>query len=304
MHPQVKTFLAALAAENRPPWEEMPPSKARELFASFKTVFGEGPTLHRVEDRTVAGHVPVRAYWPTDEENLPVVVYYHGGGWVLGNLDTHDSLCRQLASEAECVVIAVDYRLAPDAKFPAAFDDSFAATAYVAEHHDEFSIDPARLVVAGDSAGGNLAAAVAIRAAEVGTPAIHSQVLIYPVVEPNFDSDSYLAHADGFGLTRKTMMWFWEQYVGSDMNTSSHYAIPTLAANQASLPPAHFVLAQLDVLLSEGQAYAERLQAAGVPTTIRHYEGMIHGFVHFSGFFDVGKQAVSDLAEHLRQTFA
>jgi len=226
---------------------------------------------------------------------LPVVVYFHGGGWVLGNLDTHDSLCRRLASETGCVVVAVDYRLAPDAKFPAAFDDSFAATAYVSEHADEFNIDPTRLVVAGDSAGGNLAAAVAIRAAELGSPAIRSQVLIYPVVEPNFDTPSYLAHAAGFGLSRKTMMWFWEQYLASEQDALSHYAVPSRATNLSELPPAHVITAEYDVLLSEGESYADLLQAAGVPTTIRRYDGMIHGFMHYPDVFDVGKQAISDL---------
>ncbi len=301
MHPQVRSFLDALLAQNRPGWETMPPHQGRALFASFSAVFGEGPELHRVEDRTIAGHVPVRVYWPTDKENLPVMIFFHGGGWVLGNLDTHDSLCRRLASESGFVVVSVGYRLAPDAKFPAAFDDSFAATAYVAEHADEFDIDPSRLVVAGDSAGGNLAATVAIRAAEVGSPVIRSQVLIYPVVEPHFDSDSYLAHAEGFGLTRRTMMWFWEQYLASEEDAASRYAVPSRATNLGALPPAHVITAEYDVLLSEGEAYANRLQAAGVPTTMRHYGGMLHGFMHFSGVFDVGRQAVSELAEHLRQ---
>lgn len=304
VHPQVRSFLDALAAQNRPGWETMPPAEGRELFASLSAVFGRGPELHCVEDRTIVDSVLVRVYWPSEESNLPAVIYYHGGGWVLGNLDTHDSLCRHLASEAGCVVVAVDYRLAPDAKFPAAFDDSFAATAYVFEHAEEFHIDPSRLVVAGDSAGGNLAAAIAIRAAELGSPAIRSQVLIYPVVEPHFESESYLAHAEGFGLTRKTMMWFWEQYLASEEDASNPYAVPSRATNLQVVAPAHVLTAEYDVLLSEGESYAEQLQAAGVPTTIRRYDGMIHGFVHFSGVFDVGKQAVSDLAEHLRQVFS
>ncbi|MCB9940527.1 MAG: alpha/beta hydrolase [Planctomycetaceae bacterium] len=303
MHPQVRSFLDALAAQGRPGWETIPPAEGRALFASFRAVFGEGPELHRVEDRTIAGHVPVRVYWPTSGAELPVVIYYHGGGWVLGNLDTHDSLCRHLAKQAKCVVVAVDYRLAPDAKFPAAFDDCFDATAYVSQHAEEFNVDPSRLVVAGDSAGGNLAAAVAIRAAEVGLPAIRSQVLIYPVVEPQFETESYLAHSEGFGLTRRTMMWFWEQYLGHEDHTASPYAVPSRATNHSELPPAHVITAEYDVLLTEGESYAARLQAAGVPTTIRRYDGMIHGFVHFSGVFDVGKQAVSDLAEHLREVF-
>jgi acetyl esterase/lipase len=303
LHPQVRSYLDAVAALNRPAWETMPPAESRELFASFKAAFGEGPQLHRVEDRVIAENVPVRVYTPSAEDDLPVVVYYHGGGWVLGNLDTHDPLCRRLARETNCVVVAVDYRLAPDAKFPAAFDDCFAATAYVSQHADEFNVDPTRLVVAGDSAGGNLAAAVAIRAAEVGSPAILAQVLIYPVVEPNYETDSYLAHAEGFGLSRGTMMWFWEQYLVEE-DIANPYAVPSAATNLDKLPPAHFVTAEHDVLLSEGESYANRLQDAGIPTTMRQYTGMIHGFVQLSGVFDVGRQAISDLAEHLQKVFS
>lgn len=303
LHPQVRNFLDTLAAQNRPGWETMPPAEGRALFSSFKALFGVGPELHRVEDRNIAGEVPVRIYWPSDEDNLAVVIYFHGGGWVLGNVNTHDPLCRRLASEAGCVVVSVDYRLAPDAKFPAAFDDCFAATAYVSQHADEFNVDPLRLVVAGDS-GGNLATAVAIRATEVGSPAICSQVLIYPVVEPTFDTESYLAHASGFGLTRNTMMWFWEQYLASVRDRQNPYAVPTRSTNLHKLPPTHVITAEYDVLLSEGESYARQLQAVGVPTTMRRYDGMIHGFVHSSGVFDVGKEAISDLAAHLRQVFS
>jgi acetyl esterase len=303
LDPQVRSYLDAVAAQNRPAWETLPPAESRALFSSFTTAFGEGPQLHRVENRVIAEHVPVRIYTPSDTIGLPVVVYYHGGGWVLGNLDTHDALCRRLASETECVVVAVDYRLAPDAKFPAAFDDCLAATSHVSQHADEFNIDPTRLVVAGDSAGGNLAAAVAIRAAELGSPAVLSQVLIYPVVEPNFETESYVAHAEGFGLSRKTMMWFWEQYLAGKEDATNPYAVPGLATNLQALPPAHFIIAEHDVLLSEGKSYAKRLQDAGVPTTMRLYTGMIHGFVQLSGLFDVGRQAISDLAANLRIQF-
>jgi acetyl esterase len=303
LDPQVQRYLDAIAVQNRPAWETMPPAESRKLFASFTAAFGEGPQMHRVEDRVIAEHVAVRVYTPSSEGRLPVVVYYHGGGWVLGNLDTHDALCRRLAGETECVVVAVDYRLAPDAKFPAAFDDCLAATSYVSQHADEFNVDPARLVVAGDSAGGNLAAAVAIRAAELGSPAILSQVLLYPVVEPNFETESYLAHAEGFGLSRNTMMWFWAQYLAGEDDVASPYAVPSVATNLHALPPAHFIIAEHDVLLSEGKAYANRLQDAGVPTTMRQYAGMIHGFVQLTGVFDVGRQAISDLAEHLRNLF-
>ena len=188
------------------------PEESRQIFAEFGEVFGVGPELPVVTD-CLCGNVHARRYVPAIEKPLPAIVYFHGGGWVLGNLETHDAVCRRLAKESNCVVIAVDYRLAPEHPFPAALDDGYAATKYVTEHPDEFGVQSEKIVVAGDSAGGNLAAAVSQRFRDEELSGIEMQLLLYPVIEPNFDADTYEEFAEGFGLTRSVMKFFWQQYV-------------------------------------------------------------------------------------------
>jgi acetyl esterase len=278
----------------------MTPEEGRRVFASLSGLFGKGPALDRVEDRTVADTVSVRLYAPAAAAPLPIVMYFHGGGWVLGDLNTHDTLCRRLSFAAGAMVVSVDYRRAPERPYPAALDDCFAATQYVAEHATELGGDAGRLLVAGDSAGANLAAAVALKARDEGRPAIHAQILIYPALEPRCDTPSYLAFAEGHGLTRAAMSWFWGQYLGEERETADAYAAPARAASLAGLPPTHLLTAEADVLRDEGERFAARLKAAGVPTTSRRYDGMIHGFVHFAEPFDVSKQALADLAEVVR----
>ena len=300
LHPQARQFLDALAASNRPGWEEMSPAQARETFNGLKELFGTGPDLHAIENRTVAGRIPLRVYRPSAEKPLPVIMFFHGGGWVLGNLDTHDTLCRRLAKESGCVLISVDYRLAPEHRFPAALDDCFGATQYVAEHAEGFGVDASALAVCGDSAGGNLAAAVALMARNSGGPQLHSQWLIYPVTEPRFDTGSYRAFAVDHGLTRAAMQWFWDQYAPAAADRANPLAAPARAERLANLPPAHIITAEFDVLRDEGEAYAAALKAAGVKATLRRYEGMIHGFVHFAEPFDDAKRALTDLARALK----
>lgn len=303
MDPQVKKYLDVSAAQNRPGWEHIPPAKGREMFSSLKALFGEGPELARVEDHSMANGVTLRAYHPSEASRLPCVMYFHGGGWVIGDIGTHDSLCRRLAHEANCVVVSVDYRLAPEHKFPAALDDCFDATRHVVERADKFGIDPTRIAVAGDSAGGNLAAAVAIKARDIGSPAIRFQLLLYPVVEPEFETNSYMERAEGFGLRRSTMMWFWEQYLGDDAHRQNAYAVVT-RTHLADLPAAHVITAEYDVLLDEGEAFAAKLEAAGVPTTLKRYDGVIHGFMHLAGILDIGREATSDAALVLKEALS
>lgn len=297
LHQQSQLFVSQLAAQGRPAWQDQPLDQSRKLFDGLKGLFGAGPELVSVEDRSVGG-IPTRIYRPSLEPELPVVMYFHGGGWVLGNLDSHDAVCRRLASESGFVVIAVDYRLAPEHKYPAAVDDCFLATQSVAENASEYKVDGRQIMLAGDSAGGNLCMAVSLRARDDGL-AIRYQVLIYPVVEPNFDTNSYNAFATGHGLTRETMQWFWREYLeGSDTD-------PTLAhfqdASLKGLPQTHVITAEYDVLRDEGKRLVERLRQANVPTTYRCYEGMLHGFVHFAGFFDDGVKASEDIGSLLRE---
>jgi acetyl esterase len=300
MDPQVKQYLDQVAALNRPGWEHFPPPEARRLFSGLTDLFGAPLEMHAVADHKLDNGVALRAYYPNDAKNAPVVMYFHGGGWVIGDIDTHDSLCRRLAAESGCAVVSVDYRCAPEHKFPAAFDDCYDATRHVVEHAADMGIDPERIAVAGDSAGGNLAAAVAIKARDAGSPQIRFQLLIYPVVEPDFETNSYRERAEGFGLRRSTMIWFWEQYLRGDADAQNPYAVLT-RADLRGLPPAHVITAEYDVLLDEGESFASRLREAGVATTLRRYDGVIHGFMHLAGILDIGRQATNDAARELKR---
>ncbi len=300
MHPQTKAFLDALAEQQAPGWEEMSPTEGREVFSSLTDLFGSGVEVFRVEDRAVGDDVAIRIYWPSESGPLPAVLYMHGGGWVLGNLDTHDALCRRLAYQSESIVVSVDYRRSPETKFPGAAEDCYAALQYAAEHAGDLRIEPDKIVVAGDSAGGNLATTVAAMACQRQGPRILQQVLIYPVLDHRCDSDSYREFAAGFGLTETAMKWFWRQYLEQENDGNDDLASPLLARDLRGLPPTHVVTAEYDVLRDEGEQYVKRLQEAGVPTTHRRYDGVLHGFVHFSGVFDVGLEAIGEIADVIR----
>ncbi len=299
---QSKEFLQNLEAQRTPPVESLPPAQGRRLFAALNRWHGERIEIEKVEDFLFPGNVKARLYRSTDssgsgqEKMQPAVVYFHGGGWVLGNLDTHDVLCRHLAQKSQCTVIAIDYHLSPEAKYPLAFDQCYSAVTHTIDHASSLKINPDRVAVAGDSAGGNLAAAVALRARDSSGPDIDLQILIYPVLNPDFQQESYVKYSEGFGLTRGRMQWFWSQYLGSTMPDC--YAAPGLSGNLKGLPTTHLITAEYDVLRSEGELYAKRLIDAGVPTTLKRYHGNLHGFVHFAGIFDDGHTAMTEIARY------
>ena len=291
---QAQAFLDTIAANNPPGWEELTPQEGRKIFNDFGELFGEGPDLDRVEDHKLTGDVSVRLYSTGSDTAQPAVMYFHGGGWVLGNIQTHDSLCRRLAKSSGCTVISVDYALAPENPFPKPLDDCYSATESIVNRATELNIDPARIAVAGDSAGGNLAAAVSIRARDRSGPPIMLQVLLYPVIAPEFHTESYQQFATNHGLTLAGMKWFWEQYLGEqDLDP---LAVVSRTASFEGLPPAHVVTVEYDVLRDEGESYARRLAAAGVSTTTKRYDGNLHGFMHFAGMFDDGLAATEDVA--------
>lgn len=302
LHPQTKSFLEALAEQSPPGWDEMSPDEGRALFNGLTELFGPAPDVERVEDVLLDDRIPARLY-ANSRETLPVVMYFHGGGWVLGDLESHDALCRQLAIHSGCAVVSVDYRRAPEHPFPTPLEDCYDATAIVTQQGATLGVDASRLAVAGDSAGGNLAAAVALRSREMNGPTIHSQWLLYPVIDRNFETASYREFAEGFALTRRSMMWFWDQYVGADIDSPDPLAAPARASSLHGLPPAHVVTAEFDVLRDEGEAYAARLKESGVPVTRRRYDGNIHGFIQFCGVFDDGKTAIADLGHLIRKGF-
>jgi acetyl esterase len=300
--PQCQAFLDVIKVAGGPSWEEMGVAQSRLTFDALDAVFGTGPADVQATDLKIDGRIPIRVYRRDAEvETSPVLVFFHGGGWVLGNLNTHDALCRRLCSQAQCVVVSVDYRLAPEHVFPAALDDCYAAVGYVASQGNELRIDPTRLIVAGDSAGGNLAAAVAIKARNESDTKILAQVLIYPVLDRGCDSASYQSLAEGYGLTRDDMKWFWRQYAGDA--ESGVYLSPSQADSLRGLPPTVVITAQYDVLRDEGEAFAQQLSAAGVNVDHRRYDGAIHGFVHFAGAMDIGMRATKEIAQDIRRLF-
>lgn len=268
---------------------------------------GRPAPVAKVEEMAIpgpAGEIPIRVYWPAGSGPWPVVVYYHGGGWVIGDLDTNDGLCRLLSNGASAVVVSVDYRLAPEHRFPAAVEDSYAALEWVFRNAARLDADPSRIAVGGGSAGGNLAAAVALMARERGGPALTYQVLIYPATNlVELDTESHRSFAEGYGLTREHIEFFRDSYIPDAGDRRSPYASPLLAASLEGLPPALVITAGFDPLRDEGIAFAERLEAAGVPTATVNYPGMIHGFVTLDRLFGEAEEAIGEAARALSEAF-
>ncbi|MGI8926441.1 MAG: alpha/beta hydrolase [Tepidiformaceae bacterium] len=304
LDPQARTLLDQLAALGFADFAGLSPQQARDQMGAFPRP--EGPEVAKVEDRSVpaaSGPIPVRVYTPQGAGAKPGIVYFHGGGWVIGNIESHDATCRSLANASASVVVSVDYRLAPEHKFPAAPEDSYAATQWVVANAQSLGIDARRLAVAGDSAGGNLAAAVALMARDRGGPAISFQLLVYPVTNHAYDTASYRDNAEGYLLTKGGMVWFWDHYLRSPADGADPLASPLRAPSLAGLPPALVLTAEFDPLRDEGEAYGARLKEAGVRIEVRRYDGMIHGFFG-NVALDQGRAAIDDAAEALRNAFA
>jgi len=307
LDPQVDALIKQMNAAPGPAIETLSPADARNFASTtFKLLEAPPEEVGRVENRTIpgpAGPIPVRIYTPAGSGPFPMLVFYHGGGWVIGNLDTHDNACRALTRRVPCVTVAVDYRLAPENKFPAAPEDCYAATAWACAHARELGCDPARIAVGGDSAGGNLAAVVSLMARDKGGPAIRFQLLIYPATDGALDTYSHKTLKEYF-LTDKAVQYFWTHYVRSDADRKNPLASPALASSHKGLPPALIITAEFDPLRDEGEAYGAKLKAAGVPVTVSRYNGMIHGFFTMTGVLDQGKKAIEEAAAALRKALA
>jgi acetyl esterase len=306
LDPQARAVLDLLNSLGTPPLGTVPAPEAR-LAAAARPV-PPGAPVARVDNRTIpgpAGEIPVRIYYSKESASAqPVLVWYHGGGWVLGTLDSVDHTCRELANSANCILVSVDYRLAPEHKFPACPDDCEAAYAWVLENAASIGGDPHRVAVGGDSAGGNLAAVVCLRAREHGLRLPVFQLLVYPVTDFDFERPSYVDNAEGYMLTRLSMRWFWEQYVDNADDMAHPHASPSRAADLSGLPPALVITAEFDPLRDEGEAFGEQLRKAGVPVTITRYDGMIHGFFGMFGAIDKGREAVREAGQALTNAFA
>ena len=308
LDPQTQFLLQQMEADGAPPLYTLPVEAARAIVLEhpFPPVpFGP---LVSIEDRDIpgpAGDIPVRIYTPEGAGPFPVLVFCHGGGFVILNLDSHDSFCRALAGGAGCLTISVDYRMTPEHKFPAAPDDCLAALRWAAANAAKLGGDPARIVVGGDSAGGNLATVVALLARDAGGPPLVGQLLFCPVTQ-HYDTGfpSYTENAEGYFLTKGDMTWFSDHYLRSPSDVDDFRASPLRAADLSGLPPALVITAEYDPLRDEAEAYEQRLVEAGVPTTLTRYPGVIHDFVMMAGVIDLGQQGIAEANAWLKQIFA
>jgi acetyl esterase len=303
LDPQVQDYLTKLAGLGMDPMSEVSPALARAMMETETRTLGPPPPVARVLDREIPGPggvIPIRITYPEGDGRFPALVYFHGGGWVVGSIATHDPLCRTLTNAASVAVVSVGYRLAPEHPYPAAFDDAARASAWVADHAASIGLDPARIAVGGDSAGGNLAAAVALHAREHGGPPLAFQLLIYPITCDDLDTPSYHEFSQGYMLTREAMAWYWDQYVPRAGARRDPYVAPLRARDLSGLPPALVVTAEYDVLRDEAEAYARRLAEVGVPTRLVRYDGLIHGFLRRTAMFDRARAALEEIAAALR----
>jgi acetyl esterase len=307
LDPQAQKIVDALAALNLKPVEESTPAEARESMKSRTAALGPVEDVAAVADHRVpvaGGEIALRLYSPGGPGPHPALVFYHGGGWVIGDLDTHDGICRSLANAARCAVASVDYRMAPEHRYPVAAEDSYAGFQWVLGHAARLGIDPRRVAVGGDSAGGNLAAVVSLMARDRKAPAPIFQALVYPVTDCNLDTPSYRENATGYILTREGMRWFFGHYLAREEQGREPYASPLRATSLAGLPPALVQTAEYDPLRDEGEAYAARLRDAGVPVTVTRYPGVFHGFLRMTNILDKARAARDEIAGALRKAFA
>ena len=311
--PFVKMMLDAMAEANMNPFADNILAKTadelRAAMAANRVPVPEVPIAH-YEDLVIAGHdggdVPVRVYRPAvDGVVRPAIVFYHGGGWVIGGLDTHDNSARMMANATDAVVVFVDYRLAPEAPFPVPVEDCYAGLLWTVANAATYGIDPTRLAVVGDSAGANLAAAVALMSRDRGGPALRYQLLVYPCTDMNPARwPSMTDNANGYFLTTDSMVWFYDQYAPNVDDRTHPYASPIHADDLSGLPPAFVITAEFDPLRDEGEAYGERLRAAGVATDIARYDGMIHGFFAMTAMFESAREANALAASKLKAALA
>jgi acetyl esterase len=307
LDPQAQAFLDQVATMNLPPLNTMSVEQARQVAAALSEMHGAPEPVGSVDNLVIPGpasEIPIRVYTPEQSGPLPVLVYCHGGGWVVGDLESHDAVCRALANAAGCLVASVEYRLAPEHKFPAAAEDAYAATRWMAENAGQIAGDPQRIAVGGDSAGGNLAAAVALMARDRGGPQLTCQLLIYPLTESACETVSCQENGEGYFLTLEMLRWFWNHYLGSDADRRNPYAAPLRARDLRGLPPALVLTAEFDPLRDEGEAYATRLRAAGVQVQCKRYDGMIHGFFSMGGLLDQARVAMDEVAAGLQAAFS
>ena len=306
LHPQARRLLEALAIQPGPPLRSLTPAQVREAnrIAQWVAPYEPAASTRGITIGSERGGIRARAYTPAGTGPFPILIYFHGGGFVFGSLDDSDHVCATLSRHGECLVVSVDYRLAPEFRFPAAVHDAAAALEGVAREAREIGGDPSRIAVGGESAGANLAAVLAQDSRDQGGPPLRLQLLLCPWVEMgHFDTGSYRLFGDGPWLPRRNMEYYRDQYLGDLSEALNVRASPLRLESFRSLPPAHVVTAELDVLRDEGETYAARLSAAGVPTTLTRYRGMIHSFFLLTGVLEDAHTALLECGERLREAF-
>jgi acetyl esterase len=302
LHPQAKVICDAANAVEPPARTDENLELMRTGYGGILMLAGEAQPVFAVEDRDADG-VPVRVYRPSPEPDLPVVVYLHGGGWTIGNVEQYDAIVRQVANASEAIVVAPEYRLAPEHPFPAPLDDCWHTVQWTAKNAASFGADPGRLALMGDSAGGNMSAVCALLARDAGTPDIAMQVLLYPVTDCDFTTPSYSENREGYLLSIDEMEWFFSCYTRGGADATDWRISPNRASDVSGVAPALVVTAEYDPLRDEGEAYARRLQDAGVPVEVKRYEGMVHAFFGLSAAFDASRDALDLTGTALRRAF-
>jgi acetyl esterase len=307
LDPQIEMMRAARMHANVPQLYTQSVEEARAAdLESIRAGGGEPEPVHEVHEREIpgpGGPLVIRVYRPEGAAPQPVLLYFFGGGWTLGSIDTSDGVCRHLANAVPCTVVTAGYRLAPESPFPAAVDDCFAATRWVAEHAGELGVDPERIAVAGDSAGGNLAAAVTLLARDRGGVPLAGQVLVYPNTDYASDTPSLRENTDPWLFNTTSVDWYWRHYLPSPEDGANPLVSPLRAEKHTGLPPALVITAEYDPLRDQAERYAQRLAEAGVPARLRRYDGMVHGFFTMIGTVDAARSALAEAAEHLRGCF-
>ena len=307
LDPQAKALLKSMEESGSPPLNTLPPAEARVAYDKGSELFrGNPPDPHSIETIKIPnrdGGITAWVYKPKESKNLPTLVFFHGGGFVIGSLKSHDTVCRSLCVQTQCLVISVDYRLAPEHKYPAALDDAWTATTWIAENIERLGGNSNNLAVGGDSAGGCLAASVSLLAKKTGAPSICKQLLIYPCTDMTARFDSHRTFGEGYRLTTELLEWFYNHYFDDEEDIAHWKASPLNAENFENLPSTFILSAGFDPLQDEAKAYADKLKNAGVRVKHSHYKGMMHGFITMPGVIDKAKEAITECAEELKETF-
>ena len=301
---QSQAFLDYLSSLGNPPSETVSPQEARINFS--KIFQSPGPKLELVEDRfipSINGEIPIRFYKSSKSKKLPLLVWFHGGGMLVGDLDSADGIARFLCAGAECSVVSVDYRLAPENKFPAGLEDSYNVTKWIFDHSSDFDTEPNQIAVGGDSAGGNLAAAVSIMSRDKKLPYLVHQLLVYPMLDCDFTTDSYIHNSEGYLLTKSAMKSYWNYYLANEDDKKNPYALPLQLKDYSGLPSALIITTEFDPLRDEGELYAKRLKDSNVPVVYTRYDGVFHGFFGRPTLIDKGKKAMAEACLSLKEAF-